>query len=240
MTVKVVESGYISQTLFNDAGSDKALFEAAVASARCGTAVGCVATLTLDSRRMLLEHRDLAVQLPVEITWTFDYSVYQTIDGFDFDDPLFIQEIQNAFALPNSQDYTAFGVDGEITIKFTLNEDSDGTYPLDSTVIDTLQALHTNHSAVSTVLFNSLRTSEDSLTGVILNKCPTERTCNGVGTCNPTTGVCVCTGDWWGIDCETPCTCDNGGQCLGAYCYCEFPWYGFRCHLDSGCETCIA
>lgn len=68
--------------------------------------------------------------------------------------------------------------------------------------------------------------------------CPPSRLCSGNGVCNDNTGICECVGDWWGVDCETPCVCENGGICVDAYCRCPFPWWGQRCNKESECTTC--
>jgi len=56
--------------------------------------------------------------------------------------------------------------------------------------------------------------------------------------CDQSTGDCLsCPTDTWGLDCEVPCTCDNGGTCGESNCICNYPDMGLRCELQRNCSS---
>ncbi len=126
---------------------------------------------------------------------------------------------------------TAHG--GSVIVNALFTVDLVATVPLEVDTITHFQTVHTtmNLNANDAKVTNGV--SEDSVVTYTLNLC--EHACQSVGTCAPSTGVCACVGNFWGIDCETPCTCAGGEPCVNAICSCTYPNYGLRCDSVKVC-----
>lgn len=75
----------------------------------------------------------------------------------------------------------------------------------------------------------------DTLGDVEVDRCVLRTACLE---CESSTGDCLsCATDTWGLNCEVPCTCENGGSCGTDSCTCDYPYMGQRCDLVRDCGT---
>ena len=73
--------------------------------------------------------------------------------------------------------------------------------------------------------------------------CTAAGTCNGNGTCNVDTGVCVCNANWYGVgcSCNPSTTCSGHGTCKpSGACLCNTDWGGTNCDIYTGCNPSCA
>lgn len=180
------------------------------------------------NRRLLFASRELATSIGFELNFDLDSSLLGTVNGFDFDDPEFEQALADALGLNNVSDVSVTSIGGDITIEVTLVA-TPGADPLGDDLLDLALELQSNMTSITTALLDELGAEEAQLISSEANLCPESRDCNGNGTCDPNTGKCVCVGNWWGINCDTACECENNGECKNALCHCMFPYYGLRC-----------
>lgn len=82
--------------------------------------------------------------------------------------------------------------------------------------------------------FLTIAGTGDVIEDTKVNYCVLRNTCLD---CDARTGDCLsCPPDTWGLDCEVPCTCSNGGTCGADNCICEYPDMGLRCDLQRNCS----
>lgn len=208
-----------------------------VKAARCQGAVSqCTATVAGTGNRRMLQADDVIIT----ITYTFDETAYASTTGFDFNDPDFLQALADSLGV-NTTDIDITGdSSGNVNIEVTLADEGDGIDPLDTDLIDQINTINSNLATIGGDLASELGLSAGDLQTQSVDLCG-DRDCNSRGTCNESTGVCVCTDtDYWGINCETLVTCNNGTKASGsAYCVCEYPEYGLRCELTKDCSACF-
>lgn len=223
------ETGFLTQELVYLIGNGTKL-EEAFRQVRCNDADGeCEFSIDYSgSRRVLSMSRELATSLSFELNFDLDSSLLGTVNGFDFDDPGFEQALADALGLNNVSDVTITSTGGDITIDVTLVA-IPGADPLGDDLLDLALELQANMTSITTTLLDELGAEEAQLISSGANLCPESRDCNGNGSCDPETGSCVCVGNWWGINCDTVCECENNGECKDALCHCLFPYYGLSC-----------
>lgn len=232
--IKIANSGTLTLELIQ-AISNRTQLEDAFKDVHCGTLKDyCTVDIEFYSRR-LLSARSLATSLPLEITFDIPEALLSQLDGIELDDGSFEQAIADALGIDlNSTDIIIDSSDSSITVDAIVSANP-GDDPLDTTLIDASTELQNDMDTIIAALIAQAGGGSFVIeTDIVL--CPTDRTCNGRGTCDENTGVCDCVGDWWGIDCETPCECGTHGDCVNAYCVCEYPWYGLRCDDESACS----
>lgn len=233
--IKEVRTGTLTQELIF-AVDNRTKLENALAAVSYG-ALQQYATVEYSIGRRLLseDRRELATSVPMEITFEVSEELYALLDGLGFDDDAFEQALANELGIElNSTDVFIGSGSNVITIEATLSADPDGIDPLAATLIDSANELQ---DIMETIILNLVQGAGNVyVVNTSVNLCPAERTCYYHGTCNSNTGVCACVGNWWGINCETPCECINQGDCVNAYCVCVYPWYGLRCHEGSVCS----
>jgi len=118
-------------------------------------------------------------------------------------------------------------VGGTVSVRVAVYAVANGVDPIEVSELDQLRVL--NNALVRAA-------GSDGAVAHSLDLCA-ERTCHGVGACPPDSGVCECVGDWWGVDCETPCACQNGGVCDGrGLCVCPYPFFGKDCGRRAHCH----
>ena len=231
------ETGTVTWEVFQEVGNDT-LVEEKIRQVRCGDAVDDCTLVIEYGRRILLSGRGLLSNLVMDITFDLSSDLISSVNGLDLDDPTFEQALANALGITNTPDIVVTSNGGDITVTATL-EALPSNDPWGDDLIDTSQGLLTNLTSITNTLLDSLNGDVTQLLTTTIDLCPYPRDCNGRGSCNDDTGVCACVGNWWGINCETECTCINGGECVKALCQCEFPYYGLRCDSTSVvCQTC--
>lgn len=83
--------------------------------------------------------------------------------------------------------------------------------------------------------FAQVAESGDTIGDTEIDYCVLRNTCLD---CESDTGDCLsCPIDTWGLDCEVPCTCSNGGTCGADSCICDYPDMGLRCDLQRNCSS---
>lgn len=226
----------IPQTVQTESGAtDQELIDA-IKSARVLTD----STVTLSSAGS-----DIAVQMVFALNDTeFDtlVSTGNTLESTGFIDALATDLSVNASSIDITVSQSVAVV--EITLLATGSE----TNPLDESTVLQLTSLEESATTEANTIVTDL--GDGTVTVADVDLCGS-RTCSGRGDvttgvtdangCVLSTGVCACTGAWWGINCETPCTCENDGVCTTAYCNCEYPFHGKRCELTKteDCATCF-
>lgn len=209
-----------------------------VKAARCQGNVD-LCTVTTTSRRMLESGhaRDLqADNITVVITYTFDEAAYDDTVGFNFDDPDFLQALAYSIGVAVTEIDVTGDVTGTINIEVTLIAEGDGEDPLSEDLVAQVEALSASMDSIGDDLVAELGLDLADIETQTVDKC-LDRDCNARGICDEATGICTCVGDWWGINCETACSCLNDGYCIGSLCICEYPFYGQRCGDESTCDS---
>lgn len=205
-----------------------------VKAARCQDAEELCEVSVSGGRRLDAHGRVLQVDnITIAITYSIDETAYNAT--FDFDDPEFLQALADSIGV-NVTDIDVSGdSSGNVVIEVTLTDESNGEDPLSEDLITQIQEINDNMDSIGDDLVSELGLDPSDIEQQALDLC-LDRTCSGRGTCDENTGVCDCDGDWWGIDCETECSCENNGECDGAYCVCVYPFYGQRCADSVDCS----
>lgn len=205
-----------------------------VKAARCQDAVESCEVTTSGGRRLDEHGRLLQVDnITITITYTLDDAAYNAT--FDFDDPDFLQALADSIGV-NVTDIDVTGdASGNVEIEVTLTDESNGQDPLSEDLISQIEDISASMDSIGDDLVAELGLDPADIEQQALDLC-VDRTCTGRGTCDENTGVCDCDGDWWGIDCETACSCENEGTCNGGYCVCAYPFYGQRCVDEVDCS----
>lgn len=232
--VKSQEDGLITLEMILEV-NNLTRIEETIKQIRCGDAFQyCGVVINYGNNN---DRRLLASFIDIQLSFDLSASLLDTVNGFDFSDPVFEQALADALGISNTTDVTVISNGGDITIEATLKS-LPGSDPTGEELLTTAQELQSNLTLVTQTLVDQLGALDSEVLSSSVDLCPPSRDCSGNGTCDPLTGVCECIGDWWGINCETACTCINGGQCVDAYCVCDFPYYGLRCD-NVACDTCI-
>lgn len=231
-TVSSTERGTINPSLAAEVNDDAALL-AAIKKVRCGQAEA-ECTASFSSRRVLQSNP----VVPVELTFTVSSNLYSTIDGFNFDDIDFIEALRTELGLNNETTIEVSATGADIEIDIVIASEQDENDPLGDDLIQLAQNMQTRLSQTATTLATQLGGSESDITAASIDLCPPERDCTGNGTCNESSGVCECVAPYRGVNCESTCSCQNGGECSGSYCVCTGLYYGHSCQLLRDCGVC--
>lgn len=208
----------------------------------------CNVTLSSAGRR--LDSRELDTTINVEIFYDLDETAFNTLQstGNNLESETFLNSLASSLGV-NPSNLTVTVVDSQVIVEVTLLATSSETEPLDAATVQQLQNLQTSASTSSSTIVSEIGGGTASVSTVDL--CA-DRTCSGYGIyeagvttatgCVIETGVCQCSNNKWGINCETDCTCENGGTCVNSYCMCDYPYHGVRCQLDktTDCTACFA
>lgn len=251
--VKSTETSYNPITAYQLV-NNQTLYEESYAKAR-GCWPACTATVVSVGGNRLLSGTNLRQLntdvIEIEIVFDLTEAAYNNLvaSGNNLDDPQFLSDLANELGI-DAGNITITIVGGEVILDISLIAEVT-TEPTDSNSLLAIQEIQASLNNATTILVEELGAPTDSVTTVTLDLC-SNRDCNGFGDataegtdengCNTETGACVCLNDRWGINCETPCVCENGGTCSNSYCHCIYPYYGFKCHLDKStdCSTCFA
>ena len=239
--VKSTETSVNPKSVYDDI-NNKTLYEESYAKAR-GCWPDCTAVVTdTGSRRMLQSGGNIEI----EITFDLTEAAYNELiaDGNNLDGANFTNDLASELGV-HPDNITVTVTDGEVTVEISLlalvTDEPSG----EDTVAD-LQEIQNSLDNATQVLVNEFDEPGSSVTTVTLDLCGS-RDCSGFGDgtapdtdgngCNTFTGICVCTNDRWGINCESECECNNGGYCSNSLCHCDYPYYGLRCDDTKNC-TC--
>jgi hypothetical protein len=203
---------------------------------RCGVHAG-LCSITFSRRRQLLG-RDLFTNIPFVLTIEIDSELYDTLGEFDYDGLSFLTALETSLSITHDASYVVSRIGGTVTVEIQIHSDNPED-PLEGITEDVIE-LSTNITSLTSALLSEFGGTGDNVLSTTLDLCPMSRTCgtSGNGACDVDTGVCECIGGWWGVNCETECTCNNGGFCAVAYCQCMYPYYGLRCDYLSPCSVC--
>lgn len=239
----------LPQTVQTGSGAtDQELIDAIKLSRNCSQ---CTVTLSSGGRRLLSEdgRRELDATITAEITFQLDEAAFNELESSG--NTLESQEFLDALAADlgvNSTDIAVTVVGSEVVVEVTLIATSTEENPLDESAIQQLQELQQVSSDAASTIVTEIGDGVVTVDEVDLCQ---GRTCSGRGVytegvttaegCVIETGVCACSGEWWGINCEVACSCENGGICTNSYCACEYPYYGVRCQLSktTDCAVCF-
>lgn len=200
----------------------------------------CTVTIGgLNGRRILQE----STTITVELTYSLDDTAYAELqaNGNTLDSPEFLDALAADLGV-NSTDLDVTLTGSEVVVEVTLISESSESAPIDESAIQELQDLEEASEAAATTIVNEIGGGTVTVSEVDL--CA-DRTCSGQGVvtsetdangCIIETGVCNCNGDYWGINCDQECTCENGGTCVNSYCQCPYPYSGMRCEVAVDCS----
>lgn len=240
------ETSTIPMAVYDEV-NDQSLITQSFEKAR-GCYPDCTATITYvgnQQNRRVLQFNDYVT---IEIQFELTESAYNDLvaSGNNLDDPAFLSELSSELGVLTSN-LTVSIVGGEIVLEVSLLAASTND-PTGTETIDQLQELQDSLNNATHVIVEELGEPSDSVTTVELDLCG-DRDCNGRGDSNAEgtnnngcvieTGVCACVGNWWGINCESACACDNGGVCRDALCHCPYPYYGETCENFKNCTVCF-
>lgn len=220
--VKTTEKATLPSSFYSS-NSNKTQLKENIKAAR-----GCtdcqVVFKNIPGARRMLQGGDVTV----EIIFALDDTAYAELvnTGNNLDDPQFLTELATASGVPEGDiSVTVIGTEVVLEVTLVAYPDENGN-PVTEDSIQDLQNLQANVETIAQTVISEVGDGE--IESQVLDLCG-ERDCSGRGTCNTETGICVCTGDWWGINCESTCECYNGGECFNSYCQCLFPYFGLRC-----------
>jgi hypothetical protein len=224
----------VSSDVFFQVGNNNVVLDA-IKEVRCGAQVGSCSIASVvvggDGSRVGFNISGSLVGDTVEALGTAPGAA-------GFDDAVLVA-INNTLQDPNfnisASSVAAASVSGQAIFQVDLwrNASSDPTAPTDLAQADALKALF--DSTVTSVLVARGTVGDGALTSS-LDYCAL-RTC---GQCDAVTGLCTaCPTDTWGLNCEIPCVCQNGGTCGPTACRCDYPYMGLRCDTvkDCNCST---
>lgn len=201
----------------------------------------CTITLSSSTARL----RELNTVITAEITFSLDEVAFNELqtNGNTLESQAFLDALAADLGV-NSTDLNLSVVGSEVVVEITLIAIASQTTPLDATTVQQLSDIKTYSSVAANTIVSEIGGGVAFVAEVDLCEL---RTCSGRGEytvgittvegCVIETGVCQCIGEWWGINCETACSCESGGVCNGAYCQCVYPSYGTRCEQTLDC-TC--
>ena len=226
-TVKNTESAVFDNSILDHVTESE--LEDGIKTKMCGNYSDlCTVTIGGSGRRL-----QSSGSITVDIVYEVDDSAYDTIGGDSFENAAFEQQLADQLGI-GVGNITVSGVAGNIVVSIVIVEEVDGE-PLGDEILDEINQID---SELDTITSNLVATTPglnaNDIEAPDVDRC-VDRDCNGRGTCNEATGICECTGDWWGINCETACECSNGRPCVNAVCQCEYPEYGLKCEETKDC-----
>lgn len=227
--VEYTETGTLTVELVNAINNNTRL-EEAFKQVVCGSQPDECTVNIVYARRALSD----MTNTQIEVSFSVSPELYAAMGTTTLADSAFEQALADALSITNNDNIIITSSGGIVKVYATLLTDV-AADPLDTTLVDASYDLQDSMDSIIASLISSLG-GGGTVVSTNIDLCPPARTCSGQGTCNPNTGVCACVGDWWGIDCETPCTCSNNGICINVMCHCEFPWYGLRCDIEKDCS----
>lgn len=196
----------------------------------------CTTTFTTNSRRMLQSSGVVIV----EMTYTLSEQAFQNFiaSGFDFASDEFARRLETEFGLPEGV-VTVSTISNSIVVEVEVVSIPIDALPTSSNSFSALYETKTLLDTKADEVIALFGVSGDTVTKTSINLCSGRETCSGQGTCNGATGVCECNTGWLGINCQTPCICQNGGNCATGSCSCLFPYFGVLCEqTNTECTTC--
>lgn len=231
---------YVSSELFVKFNNDSLLLD--TIRAKFGHENGDI-VLDTGSRLLSEVNRELATTYIVTLTYVLDETTFVELNGTTFSDPNFAEALAAELDGIDPEDVAISATDGALVITLAVVDDTEysGNTPEGTGVLETLQDIQSQFDNVTEIVAGLYNWDENDVESQSLNLCG-NRDCGGFGVnlCNTQTGVCDCTGTgYWGVNCASSCSCDNGGVCREQYCECEYPYYGETCNKTSTCvENC--
>lgn len=235
--VKNTETGTFSSQALDEVGQE--VFLNGIKAEICKDYDGLCTVSIVEERRMLGERRDLqsSSSVTVEIEYEVDDSAYEEISGGSLEADGFEAALAAQLGI-HPDNVTVTAVEGQLVVSITLlEEESSNGDPSGEEIVSQIQAIEDDLTDITSDLVTELGLDPADIESSALDLC-VGRTCNGRGTCNEETGLCECEGEWWGVNCETECTClgsSGTSECKEGYCICQFPEYGQRCEFNSTC-----
>lgn len=232
------EKVYLEQSLFTQR-SDQVILDA-VAEVVCGVTGKDVVSISQvngpSSRRVLQS----AGEIEVTVTYEVVDVIYDTFPNGSFDSATFAASLEAALSL-GAGNVTVTDVDGSVSITYFVTNEAPGDDPLSEDNFDELNDLKAELAIIESTIQTEFGLNGADLSAASIDKCG-DRDCNGRGTCNAKTGVCLCDStDYWGVNCETSVECTSGvnvGLNGQAYCECPYPNSGQRCTITNTCDGC--
>ena len=204
----------------------------------CGTSVKqCNIQLDTSSNsgRLLREFgRELSAGIfySVTLSYVLDESALNNLDGTVFTNPAFVSQLAALLPGISTQNISLIYINGEMKVDVhVVVENVESETPLSPVIMSQLQSFQTQFTNITSLISTTLGWQSSDIISAAINLCG-DRDCSGLGVnkCSKSTGICDCSGtNYWGINCETLCSCQSGGSCSKQYCTCEFPDYGQRC-----------
>lgn len=170
---------------------------------------------------------------------TFETSAYDTagVASFDFDNTTFVDSVATSMGVDPSEVTVSTDGTSDVDIEVTLIDESTATDPVNQDLIDNMAYINASVAEISSTVASEVGLEDTDIESTSLDLCGT-RDCNGLGTCDPQSGVCDCdSADFWGIDCDIPVDCNDGEKDVdSAYCNCDYPEHGQRCQNTVDCS----
>jgi hypothetical protein len=236
------ETSSVPSTFINSVG--ETAFKAAYASSR-GCVEDCVVTLSTDNRRIL--QGGGGGEIKVSLDFTLSEAAYDALvaGGSEVDSEAFLDSLASELGV-NKTDIVLTVIGGQVQIDITLMSAVGGD-PTNQDTIDSLVEIQSSLNNVTAIFVTALGGAGDTITLVELDLCDS-RTCSGEGIftsgvtttagCVISTGVCKCNAGFWGVNCDSVCSCLYGGICVGSLCQCVFPYFGLKCENIKTCVSC--
>lgn len=237
--VKNTETGTFSSDAIDQVG--QTAFLNGIKTEICKDYDGVCTVSIVPARRAL--SRDLQSQssVTVQIEYEVDDEAYAELSSGSLGTEGFEAALAAELGI-GAGNITVSTIEGQLVVSITLiEEESTNGNPSGTEILDQIQAIEDDLTGITNDLVSELNLTASDIESSALDLC-NGRDCNGRGTCNEESGECECVGEWWGVNCETACTClgSVNGPCTNGYCACEYPEYGLRCELTSDCDTCGA
>lgn len=195
----------------------------------------CTTTFQPSFRRMLSSNGEVIV----EVSYTLSEESFENFinNGDDFTTERFARRLESELGLAEGT-VSVFTISNSITVEVEVISTPQDSLPTTPEVFQLLLDTKALLDAQADVVFGVFGITGDTVLKTTLNLCLGRETCGGHGTCNTETGICACEIGFLGINCQTPCVCENGGNCDTGKCQCHFPFYGVLCEQTK--DECVA
>ena len=234
------ETVYLEQALFTQVNNDQAIHDA-ITTVLFGLTGKQTVTITQVNGPSARRALQAAGEIEITATYEVDEAVYDLFPTGSFDAPGFVAALEAALSL-GAGNVTVTDIDGSISISYVVTNEATGSDPLSEQNFDELNVLEAELAILESTIQTQFGLNDADLSTAVVDKCG-DRDCNGRGTCDPATGVCLCDStDYWGINCETLVDCTTGtnvGLDGKAYCECPYPNSGQRCTTANACVGCV-
>ena len=234
--VVATEEVTLHRALFDEKNDDAAVL-AGITAVACGSAPCSISQTNGAGVRRALQQEG---EISVTITYDLEGTVFANL-GTAFDAATFASELATELAV-NVANITVIGTSSDLSITYLLTYPAPADTPTTESYVDEISTLVTELNNAEVTVLTNLGLQNADISSPQVDLCG-DRDCYERGTCDTVTGICSCNSTaYWGINCETLVSCQNGGTNVPvggkAYCECNYPSSGVVCATSNACVGC--